>query len=60
LTDDPPYTTSQHNEKGPMKEHRGIEKTYPTSEFVSKLRRLADRLEAGEPFESQIMWKPPS
>jgi amphi-Trp domain-containing protein len=37
-----------------MKEHRDIEKSYSTSEFVSKLRRLADCLEAGDQFEIQI------
>ena len=37
-----------------MKDDRDIEKTYPTSEFVAKLRRLADCLEGGEPFEIQI------
>jgi len=37
-----------------MVEHRDIEKTYPTSAFVSKLRRLADALEEGEQFEIQI------
>ena len=36
------------------KEDRDIEKTYSTSEFVSKLRRLADDLEAGENFEIQV------
>lgn len=36
------------------KEERDIEKTYSTSEFVSKLRRLADSLESGEQFEIQI------
>ncbi len=36
------------------KEDRDIEKTYSTSEFVSKLRRLADSLETGEKFEIQI------
>ncbi len=29
---------------------RDIEKTYPLPEFIAKLRRLADALEAGEPF----------
>ncbi len=38
-----------------MKEHRDVEKTYPISAFVSALRRLADALEEGEPFERQIM-----
>jgi len=36
------------------KKDRDIEKTYTTSEFVSKLRRLADALETGEKFEIQI------
>ena len=36
------------------KEDRDIEKTYSTSEFVSKLRRLADSLEQEEKFEIQI------
>ena len=37
-----------------MKEDRDVEKDYPTAEFVSKLRRLADALEADEQFEIQI------
>ncbi len=37
-----------------MKKDRDIEKGYSTSEFVSKLRRLADALETGEKFEIQI------
>ena len=36
------------------KEQRDIEKAYPISEFVAKLRRLADCLENGEQFEIQI------
>ena len=36
------------------KEERDIEKTYPTADFVAKLRRLADALEKGEQFEIQI------
>lgn len=35
-------------------EERDIEKTYSTSEFIAKLRRLADSLENGERFEIQI------
>ena len=35
-------------------EDRDIEKTYPIQEFIEKLRRLADCLENGEPFEIQI------
>jgi len=37
-----------------MKKNRDIEKSYPTAEFVAKLRRLADALESGEKFEIQI------
>ena len=33
---------------------RDIEKTYTDSEFVAKLRRLADSIESGESFEIQI------
>ncbi len=33
---------------------RDIEKTYPTEQFVEKLRRLADCLENGERFDIQI------
>ncbi len=36
------------------KPERDIEKEYTTSEFVAKLRRLADDLEAGENFEIQV------
>jgi amphi-Trp domain-containing protein len=37
-----------------MKEDRDIEKGYTTTEFVAKLRRLADSLESGKKFEIQI------
>lgn len=37
-----------------MSDDRDVEKTYPLNEFVSKIRRLADCLEAGEQFEIQI------
>jgi amphi-Trp domain-containing protein len=33
---------------------RDIEKDYPKSEFIAKLRRLADALENDEKFEIQI------
>ena len=36
------------------KQNREVEKVYSTSEFVSKLRRLADALEKGERFEIQV------
>lgn len=36
------------------KRKRDIEKRYPKSEFVAKLRRLADAIENGERFAIQI------
>jgi amphi-Trp domain-containing protein len=36
------------------KQNRDVEKVYSTSEFVSKLRRLADALERGQRFEIQV------
>ncbi|NMO21086.1 amphi-Trp domain-containing protein [Pyxidicoccus fallax] len=33
---------------------RDLEKTYPRKEFVAKLRRLADAIEAGKPFSIQV------
>ncbi len=36
------------------KPDRDVEKGYPISEYVAKLRRLADALENGEKFEIQI------
>lgn len=36
------------------KENRDIEKEYTNEQFVSKLRRLADDIEAGENFEIQV------
>ena len=36
------------------KQNRDVEKVYSTSEFVSKLRRLADALETGRRFEIQV------
>lgn len=33
---------------------RDVEKGYSVSEYVSKLRRLADSLESGDKFEIQI------
>ncbi|MBR0646266.1 amphi-Trp domain-containing protein [Plastoroseomonas hellenica] len=33
---------------------RDIDKIYPLPDFIAKLRRLADALEADEPFEIQI------
>ncbi len=37
-----------------MSHNRDIEKAYPKSEFVAKLRRLADAIENDERFEIQI------
>jgi amphi-Trp domain-containing protein len=36
------------------KPDRDIEKVYSTQEFVAKLRRLADALEAGKRFEIRV------
>ena len=36
------------------KADRDIEKSYPTADFVAKLRRLADSLEKGQRFEIRI------
>ena len=36
------------------KRARDVERVYSTAEFVAKLRRLADALEAGERFEIQV------
>jgi amphi-Trp domain-containing protein len=33
---------------------RDVERGYPLSEFVAKLRRLADALESGRPFRIQV------
>ena len=33
---------------------RDLERTYTRAAFVAKLRRLADSLEAGEPFTIQV------
>ena len=37
-----------------MSQERDVEKTYSTPEIIDKLRRLADTLETGEPFEIQV------
>jgi amphi-Trp domain-containing protein len=34
--------------------NRDLERTYSRSQFVAKLRRLADALEAGAPFAIQV------
>ncbi|MDZ4762202.1 MAG: amphi-Trp domain-containing protein [Alphaproteobacteria bacterium] len=37
-----------------LKKSRDLEKAYSTTEFVAKLRRLADSLEGGKAFTIQI------
>lgn len=37
-----------------MARKRDIEKTYPRRDFIAKLRRLADALEAGSSFTIQV------
>ena len=41
----------------PKKRERDIEKVYSTKQFIAKLRRLADALEAGSPFSIQVAGK---
>lgn len=36
------------------KPERDVEKDYPLTDFIAKLRRLADALEQGERFDIQI------
>jgi amphi-Trp domain-containing protein len=52
----PPKVEREADPGGSMgeKRDRDVEKVYSTSEFVAKLRRLADALEAGERFEIQV------
>ncbi|MBN1978159.1 MAG: amphi-Trp domain-containing protein [Anaerolineae bacterium] len=38
----------------PEKKARDVEKGYSTKEFVAKIRRLADALEAGDAFSIQV------
>jgi len=37
-----------------MSDERDVEKEYTNTQFVDKLRRLADSIEAGENFEIQV------
>jgi amphi-Trp domain-containing protein len=55
LIERPGSSKAGHRLKGPTgMKNRDIEKTYPTKEFVAKLRRFADSLEAGKNFEIQV------
>lgn len=38
----------------PVRRDRDLERTYSRAQFVAKLRRLADALEAGAPFNIQV------
>jgi amphi-Trp domain-containing protein len=38
----------------PKRAERDIEKAYPRKDFVAKLRRLADAIEAGKSFSIQV------
>ena len=42
------------NQRAPRKKNRDLEKAYPKADFVAKLRRLADAVEAGKPFIIQV------
>jgi amphi-Trp domain-containing protein len=38
----------------PRRPERDVEKAYPRKDFVAKLRRLADAVEAGKSFSIQV------
>ena len=38
----------------PERADRDVEKIYSVQDFTAKLRRLADALDAGQPFEIQV------
>jgi amphi-Trp domain-containing protein len=38
----------------PKRPERDVEKAYPRKDFVAKLRRLADAIEAGKSFPIQV------
>ena len=38
----------------PSRRDRDLERSYSRAQFVAKLRRLADAVEAGEPFSIQV------
>ena len=48
--------SAAHAEEAPVADlpERDVEKTYAVSQFVMKLRRLADALEQGKPFTIQV------
>jgi len=39
----------------PRRPERDVEKAYPRKDFVAKLRRLADAIEAGKSFSIQVV-----
>jgi len=47
-------TLTEEGKAMPKRPERDLEKTYPRKEFVAKLRRLADAIEAGEAFSIQV------
>ena len=51
------YVLNERKENMINETERDVEKSYPISVFISKLRRLADSLEKGEQFEIQIAGK---
>ncbi|MBM3833509.1 MAG: amphi-Trp domain-containing protein [Verrucomicrobia bacterium] len=42
------------NRTAPRKKSRDLEKVYPKKDFIAKLRRLADALEADKAFTIQV------
>jgi amphi-Trp domain-containing protein len=50
----PRSTNRKRRVKMPRRRNRDLERTYSRSQFVAKLRRLADSLERGRPFTMQV------
>lgn len=50
----PPRSSSRRTATPRRAAARDIERTYSRSQFVAKLRRLADAIETGRPFSIQV------
>ena len=49
-----PLPTLSPNDPMATRRSRDLERTYSRTQFVAKLRRLADALESGKPFTIQV------
>lgn len=50
----PPARRTGNKDAAPTRRDRDLERAYPRAQFVAKLRRLADALEAGSAFTIQV------